>query len=241
MNPLVVDLSHWDPAQDYGAVRRSGIVGVIYKATDDTGYTDPTYISQRQLAKSVGLLWGSYHFAHPGSIQGQIDNYLRFAKPQPDEIFCLDWENASEGTMSSAEAMEWITGVEGALGREGQCLIYSGNVAKERLGHLPVPFFGRRRLWLAQYGSNPTWQASWDTYWLWQFTDGALGPQPHSVPGIGPCDINSYQHAPEQLIAEWSTGVQIPVVPTPVQPTVTITIQAPAGVNVVVVQNPGEP
>lgn len=234
MNPLVVDLSHWDPAQDYGAVKRSGIIGVIYKATDDTSYTDPTYIAQRQLAKSVGLLWGSYHFAHPGSVQGQVDNYLRFAKPQPDELFCLDWENASEGTMSSAEAVEWMIGVESALGRPKQCLVYSGNVAKEKLGSTPHPFFGQRRLWLAQYGNVPSWQSSWETYWLWQYTDGVMGPGPHSIPGIGPCDINSYQGTAEQLMAEWSGMVPVPVPVPPEEVTVTITVNAPPGVRVVI-------
>lgn len=230
MNPLVVDLSHWDPAKDYNAVKASGIVGVIYKATDDTTYHDPTYLEQKAAAKSIGLKWGSYHFAHPGSVQGQVENYLRFAKPEPDEIFCLDWENANDGVMTSLEAKQWIEGVENALGRPTECVIYSGNVAKERLGPAPSLFFGARRLWLAQYSTTPKTQASWETYWLWQFTDGQVGPQPHSIPGIGPCDINSYNGTAEQLIAEWA-GLPIPV---PEKPTVTITIDAPAGVSVIV-------
>lgn len=235
MNPLVVDLSHWDPAEDYAKVRAAGIVGVIYKATDDVSYNDPTYRQQRQAAKAVGLRWGSYHFAHPGSVQAQVDNYLRFAQPEPDEIFCLDWEAASEGTMSSVEAYEWIDKVETALGRPRQCLIYSGNVAKEKLGNVPVPFFGQRRLWLAHYSSTPSWQASWDTYWLWQFTDGQVGPTPHSIPGVGPCDINSFQGTPQQLRDEWAAGIPAPA-PTPERLTVTVTIKAPEGVEVVVVR-----
>src|SRR5262245_48417011 len=187
ISPMAVDLSHWDPADNYAKVKNAGIVGVIYKATEDTTYTDPTYLSQKKAALAAGLKWGSYHFAHPGSIQGQIDNYLRFADPQPGELFSLDWENASEGTMSVAEAMQWIAGVETALGRPDECVIYSGNVAKELLGSTANPFFGARRLWLAQYGSTPSWQASWSTYWLWQFTDGQVGPQPHSINGVGPC------------------------------------------------------
>lgn len=235
MNPLVVDLSHWDPADDYAKVRAAGIVGVIYKATDDTTYHDPTYIAQRLAAKSVGLLWGSYHFAHPGSIQGQIQNYLGFAKPEADEIFCLDWETANDGEMTSLEAKEWIEGVENALGRPEQCVIYSGNTAKERLGPAPSPFFGKRRLWLAQYSTVPKVQASWESAWLWQFTDGQVGPQPHTIPGIGPCDINHFSGTPQQLRAEWAAGVPAPIpTPAPTQPTVTITIDAPAGVNVIV-------
>jgi lysozyme len=234
INPLVVDLSHYDPADNYKKVKDSGIVGVIYKATDDTTYNDPTYKAQMVAARSAGLKWGSYHFAHPGSVSEQVTNYLKFADPQPDEIFCLDWEAANDGTMTASEAQAWIGGVETALGRPGQCLIYSGNVAKEQLqGH--NEFFGKRRLWLAQYSTTPTVQTSWQTYWLWQFTDGQVGPTPHSIPGVGPCDINSFQGTAEQLAEQWATGEAVPA-PMPQEQVVTITIDAPPGIKVRVIQ-----
>jgi lysozyme len=84
-------------------------------------------------------------------------------------------------------------------------VIYSGNTAKERI-HGNDPFFGSRRLWLAQYGTAPTTQESWTDYWLWQFTDGEHGPSPHSIDGIGRCDINSYPGDPQRLIEEWASG-----------------------------------
>jgi lysozyme len=233
MIAMAIDLSHWDPADNYKKVKDVGIVGVLYKATDDTSYNDPTYKSQKALAKAAGLKWGSYHFAHPGSVQGQIDNYLAFAAPEADEIFCLDWETANDGTMSPAEAQQWIEGVEKALGRPGQCLIYSGNVAKEQLSG-PNEFFGKRRLWLAQYSSSASVQQSWSTYWLWQFTDGQVGPTPHSVDGVGPCDISTYAGTAQSLASEWATGGVAPA-PAPEQ-IVTITVQAPAGVKVIVKQ-----
>jgi lysozyme len=207
INPLAVDLSHWDPAYDYAAVKRDGIVGVIYKATEGQSYTDDTYVGQQQAAKAVGLRWGSYHFADASSVGGQIDNYLRFAAPDPDELFCLDWEDnpSGNGMMSLANVKTWIKEIERALGREGQCVIYSGNTAKEQIDGVD-PFMGARRLWHAQYGTTLTWQESWKTYWIWQFTDGEYGPEPHEVDGIGRCDINSYAGTPKQLIAEWATG-----------------------------------
>jgi hypothetical protein len=61
-------------------------------------------------------------------------------------------------------------------------------------------------LWLCQYASDPVLPEAWDDYWLWQFTDGNYGPSPHSIDGIGPCDINSYQGSAEKLIGEWATG-----------------------------------
>jgi hypothetical protein len=90
---------------------------------------------------------------------------------------------------------------------------------------------------LCQYTSGtPTWQQSWSGYWLWQFTDGQTGPGPHEIPGIGHCDINSYDQdgGVEQLIAEWATGSPQP--PQPDTQVVEIVITAPPGVEVKVRQ-----
>jgi len=86
IKPMVVDLSHWDPADDYDAVKRDGIVGVIYKATQGTSYTDGTYVDQQHPAKAAGLLWGAYHFAEATNVDQQVQNFLRFAAPDPDEL-----------------------------------------------------------------------------------------------------------------------------------------------------------
>lgn len=234
INPLVVDLSHWDPAEDYAQVKREGIVGVIYKATEGTGYTDPTYVQQQKAAKGLGLKWGAYHFATASNLSGQIDNFLSYASPDPDELFCLDWEDYGADTMSLQSVKTWITEVENALHRPGECVLYSGNTVKEALGNRIDTFLSERRLWLAQYGSNPVCQNSWDNYWLWQFTDGIIGPQPHTIDGIGPCDINSYDGDADHLIAEWATGHADATQPPPVDIAniVHVIINAPPSVTV---------
>jgi lysozyme len=207
IKPMSVDLSHWDPADDYGRVADAGIVGVIYKATQGTSYTDPTYVDQQTAAKAAGLLWGAYHFADGTDVSKQVANFLGFAAPDPDELFCLDWEDNPGGSkMSLSQVKQWVTQVEGALRRPNQCVIYGGNTIKEALGSRADPWFGSRRLWLCQYSTTPVVQASWNTYWLWQFTDGVSGPSPHSIEGIGPCDINSYKGTATQLAEEWADG-----------------------------------
>jgi lysozyme len=233
VNPLIVDLSHWDPADDYRAVKDDGIIGVIYKATEGQTYNDPTYVEQRQAAKAAGMLWGAYHFADGSDVKGQIANFMRFACPDPDELFVLDWEDNPNSTkMNVEQAKEWIETVEEQLDRPGECVIYGGNTLKEMI-HGVDPFFAARRLWLCQYGSTPTLPESWTSYWLWQYTDGQVGPSPHSVDGIGPCDINSYAGAAEQLADEWTQFGLPPVVPSPT-PTqeVIVEITAPKGVTV---------
>lgn len=226
-NPLVVDLSHWDPANDYSKVKAAGIVGVIYKATQGTSSSDITYMDQRRMAKAAGLLWGSYHFATGAKTALQAQHYLKVASVGPDELFCLDWEDNGGDKMSASQVEEWITTVEAGLNRPGQCVLYSGNTAKEALGSSRNTFLGSRRLWLAQYGMTPVPQASWSDWWLWQYTDGRVGPTPHAIPGIGNCDINSYKGAAAQLTAEWSGAGDVvvvpPVVPPPVPGVITVT------------------
>src|SRR5258708_4393848 len=95
---MVVDLSHWDPAQNYEEVADAGIVGVIYKATQGQSMTDATYVDQQKAAKAAGLRWGSYHFADGSNVDGQVANFMGFACPDPDELFALDWEDNPDGT-----------------------------------------------------------------------------------------------------------------------------------------------
>jgi lysozyme len=241
INPLVVDLSHWDPADSYDDVKKDGIVGVIYKATEGQSYTDDTYVQQQKAAKAAGLKWGAYHFADGSNVDGQVANFLNFASPDPDELFCLDWEDNPSGTkMSIDQAKEWITKVEKALGRPEECVVYGGNTIKEAIGDDEDQFFAARRLWLCQYGTSPSWpDNTWQTYWLWQYTDGVYGPGPHSIDGIGPCDINSYDGEPDELIAEWASGTAEEPPPKPPVPTadmVTVLIAAPPGMQIMVRQ-----
>lgn len=235
INPLVIDLSHWDPAYDYDAVAADGIVAVIYKATEGASYRDDTYVQQQHAAKAAGLRWGAYHFADSSNVDSQVHNFLTFACPDPDELFCLDWEdNPGGGKMSESQARDWITQVETQLGRPGECIIYGGNTLKEALS--ANDFFGSRRLWLCQYGSSPSLPDCWDQYWMWQYTDGEYGASPHSVDGVGHCDINSYDGTAEELLAEW-TPAGAPAGPDP-QPdpmeTEAINIVATSGVVVTV-------
>src|SRR5262245_33416689 len=137
--------------------------------------------------------------------------------------------------MRLSNVKTWMQEVERQLGRDCQCVLYSGNTAKEALGDSVDTFMGDRRLWLRQYGSTPSWQKSWDEPWLWQFTDGVYGPSPHSIDGVGPCDINSYKGSSNQLMTEWATGKAEPTPtpePPPVESVVSVIVAAPEGIRV---------
>ncbi len=58
----IIDLSHHNGDVDLGRAKAAGILGVIQKATQGTGYKDPTFDANREQAIQAGLLFGAYHF-----------------------------------------------------------------------------------------------------------------------------------------------------------------------------------
>jgi GH25 family lysozyme M1 (1,4-beta-N-acetylmuramidase) len=155
------------------------------------------------------LLWGAYHWGTAAPAAAQVDNFLAAAQPDERTLVALDFEDTPGNQMTLAGAREFLELIEEKLGRKA--VIYSANTIKSALGSQRDSFFGSHRLWLAQYGSTPSVQASWDGYWLWQFTEGkASDPRRRRVPGIpgnsdGEVDCNYYPSTPEQLETEWAS------------------------------------
>ena len=58
--------------------------------------------------------------------------------------------------------------------------------------------------WLAQYGPTAVVPPNWATWTLWQYTDGAVGPEPHQVPGIGRCDRDRFNGTESELKSFWT-------------------------------------
>jgi lysozyme len=186
--PIVIDIYHGDNVIDFAAVKASGIVGVIHKATQGTGIVDTSYATRRKLALAAGLKWGAYHFMSLEDGAVQAEHFLSVADADAETLIALDWENVGSAEPSALHARAFLEAMQDKLGRRAK--IYSGNVAKEQISGKD-DFFGAHDLWLCQYG--PAWkvQASWKRPWLWQNNGDSYGPGPHRVPGIsGLCDNN---------------------------------------------------
>ena len=69
------DISHYETGIDFHAMRAGGIDRVICKATEGTGYTDPTYLDNYTRAKSVGLVVFAYVFLQPGNTTRQLSHF----------------------------------------------------------------------------------------------------------------------------------------------------------------------
>lgn len=209
INLLVIDMSHYDMPVDYPQIKAAGIAGIIYKCSQGTSYVDPTYTEQRSAALGMGFLWGAFHFGDNTNVAAQVNNFLSHAQLTPKDLFCLDYEDYPESQMTIQQTIDWTTQVEGHLGRPTQGIIYSGDTIKDTIRTQDYAFWGARRLWLAQYGPSPSFPQPWSSAWLWQYTDGTVGPAPRTVNGVGQVDCNSYSGSSTQLSGEWATGQSV--------------------------------
>jgi lysozyme len=80
---------------------------------------------------------------------------------------------------------------------------YSGHTIKRALGTSVDPVLKNCWFWLAQYGPTPVVPPCWNTWTMWQYTDGGVGPMPHGVNGIGSCDRENYNGTNAQLKNWW--------------------------------------
>jgi lysozyme len=236
-NPIVIDISHWQPDPiNWDALKANGTMGVIHKATEGTSYVDPELRSRMAAARNAGLLTSTYHFLKKGSIDAQMDHYLKTVDPLQGERLCIDHEEkASLAELKQAVARLWTRRPD------LQLTIYSGHLIKDQLGSKYDELLAQTSLWIAHYTSgSPTWpKGTWPNWSLHQYTDKG------SATGIkGPIDANKWNGSEEALVS-WMTpgGAPVPAPePEPDAETkkVTINITAPEGVEVTVNLN-GKP
>lgn len=200
----VVDISHHNGDVNLQLAKADGIIGVIHKATQGTTMADPMYQTNRTKALNEELLWGAYHFGTGGDGAAQAQFFLNVVGTFDNTLLVLDFEQNTDGaSMSLADARAFVTEVNQVTGRFPG--LYSGSYIKQLLGSAKDPVLAQCWLWLPEYGPTPVVPANWPAWTMWQYTDGNLGPQPHSVNGIGNCDRDKFNGTEDQLQTLWQT------------------------------------
>ena len=200
----VIDISHHNGVVQLALAKADGIVGVIQKATQGLTYTDGTFATNRASSLATGLLFGAYHFGDGSDGVAQAEHFLNVVKPDATTLVALDFEDNKAGpSMTLEEARAFVIHVKEALGRWP--VLYSGHTIKAALGTHIDPVLKNCPLWLAQYGATPIVPPCWASWTLWQYTDGGLGPQPHSVNGVGPCDRDKFNGDEAALRGWWAS------------------------------------
>lgn len=194
---VVIDLSHFNTVDSFSDVKAGGVVGVIHKATQGTGWMDPTYDSRKQQALAAGLWWGAYHFgtSEDGAVQAQY--FLSKVNPGPKDLLALDFEENPSSQMTIAQAEQFVTEIFNKTGRYPG--FYSDALAGNMLGGNVNSVLANCWFWRAEYsGSSPSVPPTWSDWTMWQYTSSG------SASGIsGECDRDTFNGSMDGLSRLW--------------------------------------
>lgn len=199
----IIDIYHQNTI-DLPAAKAGGIVAVIHKATEGTSFRDKKYHSRRAEAKSLGLLWGAYHFSSGAAITDQVENFLKYAQPEDDELIALDWEPSNGPDMSLSQTRHFVQMIKSETGRWP--VLYGGHLLRQSVGHTTDEILKNCPLWYARYTEHPIGIPieTWPTFTLWQYTDANSGNPPHDTPGApSGVDRNIFRGTADELAALW--------------------------------------
>ncbi len=221
----VIDISRGVNVSDFRQVKRSGIIGVIHKASEGGDYADTACAARRPAAEAAGLLWGTYHYA-TGAMSGarQAAFFLACSRPGPKTLLALDLEaneNNPSNSMRLDQAEEFVRAVAEATGRlpvvyvhptwaNGDPLPNSGLSFGARI--TPASILARCPLWVADYHESPEVPFAWaDRGWkLWQYAADESPSHPAYgattiVAGVSHYDRNLFAGDANALYQFWGT------------------------------------
>ena len=109
---VIVDLSHWNENVNFKLAKEDGILGVIHKATQGSGYVDPTYAERKKAAEEEGILWGAYHFGVGENGKDQAEHFLETVGDSSRVLLALDIEENSGNNITPKQAEDFVNQVQ---------------------------------------------------------------------------------------------------------------------------------
>jgi lysozyme len=205
VSDVVVDISHYETVnQQFALTKQAGLVAVILKATQGTGFIDPTFLERATEARHAGLLVGAYHFLDGSNPAQQVAHFLTVAASEGGVSWlALDWESNPASQASVMQAATAAACVQATTGRWP--VLYT----IRSMLQTPNKTLSNCALWLAEYGTRPICPPGFAKWEAHQYTDGIVGPNPQPVPGIGVCDRSVFAGTIAELKAWWANPVKI--------------------------------
>jgi lysozyme len=173
-----IDISHWDGSINWSQVKQAGKSFGYAKATESTGYTDPTFAKNYAGMKAQGIKAGAYHFFNaktdPTAQAMHFISVLKSAgfNASTDLPPALDLEAVPGlGTSSAAAMRTFVSVVQQQLNLTLTIYTDSGDWA--RIGN---PNMASNPLWIAYVNKNgamstasaPRMPPGWANYTIWQ-------------------------------------------------------------------------
>ncbi len=182
-----IDIASYQGLPDFAQVAASGVSFVVTKATEGTGYVNPTFCHNWLQSPAAGLARAAYHFARPDESgpEAQASFFLHTLGPlSPGDVLVLDLESGSGNVLNWT--LGWLRAVWLATG--ARPLLYSGTWFMEPHGLTGNAELSEYGLWLAAYQSAPpSPPPNWPFWAIWQYSDKGI------VPGIaGPVDLDYF-------------------------------------------------
>jgi GH25 family lysozyme M1 (1,4-beta-N-acetylmuramidase)/exopolysaccharide biosynthesis protein len=210
--PASYDISHWKIVNDWAnIVPHPVLMGT--KATQGTGYKDPTFPEYFQKMKDIVKCRRlAYHFFEKTMDPVQQANwFVDYIQPYitDEDILCLDFEQGGE---TAPQLWAWCDRVH-TRKPNNLIIIYSRkNLADPiAMNASEAGYFKEHPFWTAgyptdwtQYTTTPPGyipnQSKWGPVWLWQYTDSG---HPEGIEGDTDCNLV------EQPFLEW-LGASVP-------------------------------
>jgi lysozyme len=193
-----IDVSHFQGAVDWQAVRAAGCAFAFAKATEGAGEVDPEFQTNWAGMKAAGLLRGAYHFYRAEQTAvGQATHFISNVRVEPGDLPpVLDIE-VNDGVIGQAlvgGVQTWLDAVETAAGVTP--IIYTNTPFWD--AHFNDQF-GSYPLWVAHYTTAPApspLPVGWPVWTFWQYSQ-SLG-----IAGVGgPADHDYFNGPLSQLQA----------------------------------------
>lgn len=138
---------------EYNLASLSGLDFVFAKVSEGNFYTDNTYSYFRNQAASLGVLFGSYHFAHPEAKNptGEATLFMQNADLKSGSPIWIDYEVYSGNNSYDAQWINTFRNEIRANYHNAKVGLYADLTGmRQVLGHVTVD-----GLWLAWYNGQP--------------------------------------------------------------------------------------
>jgi lysozyme len=173
-----IDVSSHQGNINWDLVSADNNIRFVYiKATEGATYHSPHYSRNVKMARSHGILIGSYHYlTSTSSIQSQFQNFVSLASSDSQDLVpMIDIEHRGEWSRRQlidsvaefARLLQDYFGVQPMI--YSTMTFYNANLA---------PYFNKYPLYIGRYSKHEP-QVSWDgKYTVWQFSEKGI------IPGI---------------------------------------------------------
>lgn len=154
---------------------------IIIKATQGTGYINPTWQKQADAVIKSGKVLGLYHYANGSGVIGEVNFFLQTVSAYIGKAFlCLDWENipgagANSQFRNPAYAKQFMDEVRKRTGLT--MFIYGSKESCFNAMDWSAARAAGYPLWGAQYGSNKSQNGYNQNPWQSTNPWGAWGDQ----------------------------------------------------------------